>query len=219
MRTVFFDAVGTVIFPAVPAAEVYANAAKRHGLPADPAAIGPRLWAQFRVEETRDRESGWLTSEAREQERWRNIVFAAIDDATEELFLELYHHFAQPSAWAVPPAAADCIARLHSSKIRVGMGSNYDSRLTSVVNGTPALCPLADRLVISSLVGTRKPGAAFFDSVVLSAGCDAGDILFVGDDLENDYEGATAAGMRAVLLDEKGRYGQVRERVRSLDLL
>ncbi len=216
MPAVFFDAVGTVIFPAVPAAEVYANAARRHGLPADPAVIGPRLWAQFRAEEVRDRERSWVTSEARERERWRNIVFAAIDGATDELFDELYHHFAKPSAWTVPPAAAECIARFVSQGVRVGMGSNYDSRLVSVVNGTPALQPLAERLVISSLVGTRKPGGAFFNAVVQVAGCEPADILFVGDDVENDFEGATAAGFRAVLLDEKGTHEHVARRVRSL---
>jgi putative hydrolase of the HAD superfamily len=96
------------------------------------------------------------------------------------------------------------------------MGSNYDSRLASVVDGTPALHPLRDRLLISSLVGVRKPGRAFFDAVTRAAGCDPVDITFVGDDPENDYYGANAAGMRAVLLDEKGMYEQVANRVRSL---
>lgn len=216
MRAVFFDAVGTVIFPARPAADVYADAARRHGLNADPDEVRRRLWAHFRVEEATDRELNWVTSEARERERWRNIVFAAIDGATDELFVELYHHFAKPSAWSVPPVAAECIARLVSRGIVVGMGSNYDSRLASVVNGTPALRPLRERLVISSLVGVRKPGEGFFAEVTRAAGCDPSDILFVGDDLANDYHGATAAGMKAVLLDEHGRHEGIANRVRGL---
>ncbi len=219
MQAVFFDAVGTVIFPAVPAAQVYAAAAVRHGLVADPAIVGPRLWAQFRVEESQDRELNWGTSEARERARWQNIVYAAVDGATDDLFDELYQHFAKPSAWTVPPVAADCIARLVASGVRVGMGSNYDSRLTSVVSGTPALQPLAERLVISSLVGTRKPGGAFFAEVVRVAGCDPSQITFVGDDVENDFEGATAAGLRAVLLDERGKHEHITPRVRSLGFL
>lgn len=216
MRVVFFDAVGTVLFPAVPAAQVYANAARRHGLSADPAEIGPRLWAHFRVEEAADRNRNWQTSEVREQQRWRNIVYAAIDGATEDVFQELFDHFSRPTSWVVPPAAAECIARLHARGVTLGMGSNYDSRLASVVDGTPALRPLRDRLVISSLVGVRKPGKAFFDAVTRAAGCDPADITFVGDDIENDYEGATAAGMRAVLLDENGKHERVVNRVRSL---
>lgn len=213
---VFFDAVGTVIFPARPASDVYAETARRHGLNADPDDIRRRLWAHFRVEEAIDRELNWVTSEDREQERWRNIVFAAINGATDELFAELYFHFANPSAWTVPPVAAECITRLVSQGFHVGMGSNYDSRLETVVSGTPALRPLRERLVISSLVGVRKPGEAFFAEVVRVAGCEPSDILFVGDDVENDYHGATAAGMKAVLLNEHGKYDHIPSRVRSL---
>lgn len=216
MKAVFFDAVGTVIFPSPTASTVYVQIAARHGLTLDPTTVRERLWTQFRVEEDRDRELNWATSEARERERWRNIVFAAVDGATDTLFEELYQHFAQPHAWVVPPTAAECIARLHARGIKVGMASNYDSRLERVVAGTPALSPMRDRLVISSLVGTRKPGEAFFADVIRTAGCDPADILFVGDDVENDFRGATAAGMRAVLLDEQGKHEHVSPRVRSL---
>jgi putative hydrolase of the HAD superfamily len=178
--------------------------------------VRDRLWAQFRVEEAADRERGWVTSEARERERWRAIVFAAVDGATDELFEGLYQHFAEPNAWTVPPAAAECIARLHARGVTLGLASNYDSRLASVVAGTPALHPLRGHLVISSLVGVRKPGGAFFEEVIRVAGCAAAEIAFVGDDVENDYAGATAAGLTAVLLDECDRFPHIPRRVRSL---
>lgn len=216
MHAIFFDAVGTVIFPSPSASTVYVEVARRHGFALDPAAVRERLWTQFRVEETLDREREWVTSEAREEARWRAIVSAAVAGATDELFRELYLHFAQPHAWTVPPAAAECIARLHARGVKLGLASNYDSRLESVVAGTPAFHPLRDRLVISSLVGTRKPGRAFFDAVVQSAGCAPADILFVGDDVENDFVGATAVGMRAVLLDEHGKHEHISPRLRSL---
>jgi putative hydrolase of the HAD superfamily len=198
---------------------VYVDVAARHGLTLDPAGVKSRLWQQFRAEEAADREFNWTTSEEREEDRWRAVVFAAIDGATEDLFQELYHHFAQPSAWTVPPNASGCIARLHARGVKLGLASNYDSRLVSVVDGTPALHPLRDRLLISSLVGVRKPGRGFFQEVVRAAGCDPAEILFVGDDVENDYDGATAAGLQAVLLDEHGKHPHIPRRVRSLSEL
>ena len=214
---VAFDAVGTLIFPNPGAATVYAEGAERHGIAVNPADIGPKLWAQFRIEEEADRIADWVTSEAREEQRWRNIVFAALPGATEELFRELYRHFSQPTAWSVPPAAAELLTELHRRGFLLGMASNYDSRLASVVNGNPSLAPVRDRLVISSLVGVRKPGRGFFTAGVLPAmGVPAAQILFVGDDHENDYLGATAAGLRAVLLDPKGKYPEVKERVAGL---
>lgn len=217
IRAVAFDAVGTLIFPNPGAAVIYAEAAAQHGLAVDPADIGPKLWRQFQVEEEIDRAADWVTSEQREGDRWRNIVFAALPGATEELFRELYHHFALPTAWAVPPDAAEVLRELSRRGFRLAMASNYDSRLASVVNGHPDLIPVRERLVISSLVGVRKPGPGFFAAGVLPAlELPPEQILFVGDDRENDYLGATAAGMRAVLLDPKGKHSDVPGRVAGL---
>ena len=217
IRAVAFDAVGTLIFPNPGAATVYAEAAERQGFAVNPADIGPKLWAQFRVEEEADRVAGWITSEAREERRWRSIVFAALPGATEELFRELYLHFSQPTAWSVPPVAAELLAELQRRGFVLGLASNYDSRLASVVAGNLSLAPVRDRLVISSLVGVRKPGLGFFTAGVLpTMGVPAAQILFVGDDHENDYLGATAAGLRAVLLDPKGKHPEVKERVAGL---
>jgi putative hydrolase of the HAD superfamily len=220
IRAVYFDAVGTLIFPSPPASAVYTQVAGRHGLTIDPAAISKLLWQQFRVEDDLDRQSGWVTSEERERRRWRNIVSAALPGSSDELFEELFRHFAQATAWTVPDDAARTLTELVAAGYRVGMASNYDRRLESVVQGSAALAPVRGRLVISSVVGVRKPGAGFFDAVVASAGCEPGEILFVGDDAENDYLGAIAAGMHAVLLDPKDKHPEVERRVRSLgDLL
>ena len=216
IRAVFFDAVGTVLFPNPSASRVYAEVAARHGMRVDPAELSPKLWAQFRIEDDLDRASNWATSEHREYTRWRNIVTAALPAATDELFEELFQHFALPSAWAVPADAADTLERLAAAGFMLGMGSNYDSRLRTVVDGKPELAPVRGRLVISSLVGVRKPADGFFDAVVKSAGCAPSEILFVGDDPENDYHGATRAGLRAALFDPEGDHPQVEHRVRSL---
>jgi putative hydrolase of the HAD superfamily len=216
VRAVVFDAVGTVLFPNPTASRVYADVAARHGLHLEPSVISPLLWAQFRIEDDLDRSNNWATDEHRERTRWQNIVRAALPDASDELFEELFQHFALPSAWAVPDDAARTLAALRDGGFRVGMGSNYDSRLRAVVDGTPELAPVRERLVISSLVGVRKPAGGFFEAVVAAAGCEPSGILFVGDDPENDYAGATGAGLRAVLLDPLDKHPQIEHRVQSL---
>jgi putative hydrolase of the HAD superfamily len=60
-------------------------------------------------------------------------------------------------------------------------------------------------VVISAAVGYRKPARAFFGEVIRLAGCAAGDVLFVGDDFENDYAGAIDAGLTAVLLGPRAK--------------
>ena len=205
VRAIFFDAVGTLIVPAPPAAEVYAEIGRRHGsrLPLD--VIGTRFRAAFRAEEEFDWRNDLRTDEEREVRRWRRIVDEVLDDVTdgEAVFRELFEYFSRPSAWHCDPDAGAVLAELARRGYRLGLASNYDRRLRSVVAGLPALRPL-QHLVISSEVGWRKPAREFFDAVVQEASVPAGQVLFVGDDPVNDGEGARAAGLRALLLDPCG---------------
>ena len=219
IRAIFFDAVGTLLFPNPGASHVYTTVAAKYGLTVDVASVSSALWHQFRLEEEIDRLTNWTTNENRERTRWRNIVTAALPGSTDELFEELFTHFARPTAWAVPEDAVETLSTLHAGGLRLGMGSNYDARLRTVVEGIPVLEPVRDHLVVSSLVSVRKPGRGFFEAVVQSAGCRPEEILFVGDDPENDYTGATTAGVRSLLLDPKGKYPDVPHRIQRLSEL
>jgi putative hydrolase of the HAD superfamily len=202
VRAVYFDAVGTLIFPHPPAHEVYATLAAKQGVILDPKAVRERFLAAYRVEEHADRANGWITSEERERTRWRTIVTSALAGLPdpEAGFLELWEHFAQPGSWTVNPDAASVLNEIAGRGLILGMGTNYDSRVVRVVAGLPDLAPVAKRLVVSAAVGFRKPAAGFFRELLRLAGCDPSEVLFVGDDPENDYDGARAAGLHAVLL-------------------
>lgn len=206
-RAVFFDAVGTLLFPAEPPAATYAAAARRQGVEADPAAVLPRFVTAFRTEEDYDRAAGWVTDEARERERWRRIVAASLPELPDPArgFAELWAHFARPAAWTVHPDAPAVLAELTRRGLVVGVGSNLDARLTDVIAGHPALDPVAGRVVVSAAVGHRKPSPRFFDAVARAAGCEPQTIVFVGDDAENDHAGATTAGLTGVHLCVSGK--------------
>ena len=206
-RAIFFDAVGCLLFPEPPAADVYRAVAARQGLSLSREEVGHRFRAAYRAEEEVDRLSGWVTSEPREVMRWRRIVAETLSGVpdSDACFRELYEHFARPGAWRLEPDAAAVVDALHQRGFALGIGSNYDARLWSVLDGFADLAVLRDRVVISAAIGYRKPGREFFQEVVRVAGCGADEILFVGDDFANDYEGAAAAGLSALLLDPHGR--------------
>ena len=218
IRWVFFDAVGTLIHPDPGAVAVYTDAARRRGVDLSPDLIRSRFWAAYQAEEEVDRAAGWVTSEAREEARWRRIVAESLPEVAADptLFPELFGHFGRPEAWRVDGDAAGVFAELLTRGKSLGVGSNYDARLLSVAAGHPQLDPAALPFVVSAAVGWRKPGAGFFAEVVRVAGVPAGDLLFVGDDLDNDYHGATAAGLRAVLLDPRSRHPGVPNRITRL---
>jgi putative hydrolase of the HAD superfamily len=58
-----------------------------------------------------------------------------------------------------------------------------------------------DRVIISAEVGTAKPDPAIFLLACRTLGEIPANCLFVGDDRENDYDGAKGAGMRARMVD------------------
>lgn len=219
VRAVFFDAVGTLLYPEPSALVVYAEVAQRQGLILQPAEIRTRFLRAYRAEEEADAAaSDWKTSERREHDRWWRIVtetLAGVHDP-EECFTILFEHFAKPDAWRVAIDAADTLQSLSRCRAKLGIGSNYDNRLWPVLDGFPELAPLFDHVVISAAVGVRKPGAGFFQHAAQLVGCDVGEMLFVGDDYDNDYQGATAAGLSAILLDPHNRYPDVPQRITRL---
>jgi putative hydrolase of the HAD superfamily len=207
VRAIVFDAVGTVFHPQPPAPIVYAEAARHFGSKRTAEEITPRFIAAFGREEAVDYANGLKTSEAREVERWRHIVAEVLDDVRdgEACFQELFEHFSRAEAWRLDADAAATIAALASRGYALGMASNYDHRLRSVVAGFSALKPL-QHLIISSEVGWRKPAPQFFLAVCQAFNLPAARLLYVGDDPANDYEGAQVAGLRGLLFDPKGRH-------------
>jgi putative hydrolase of the HAD superfamily len=214
---VVFDAVGTLIHPTPSAPVVYAEVGKRLGSKLNAEQIRTRFIAAFRSEEDRDRNAGWRTSEAREQERWRHVVRATLADVDnyEACFVELFQHFSRPDAWRCLPETRTVLEMLQARGYLRGLASNYDSRLKTVVAGKPELQAI-NRVVISAAVGWRKPSEAFFAAVCQTMQCPAAKILYVGDDPGNDYAGASAAGLKALLFDPKGIVGSKETSIQTL---
>jgi putative hydrolase of the HAD superfamily len=207
VRAVVFDAVGTVIHPRIRAPIVYAEVGRRFGSKRTAAEIASCFIAAFAREEAVDFAKGLQTSETREVERWRHVVAGALDDIDdkETCFQELFQHFSRPEAWFCETDARATIETLARRGYALGMASNYDRRLRSVVAGLPALRPL-QHLLISSEIGWRKPAPQFFSAVCQAFALPAANILYVGDDPSNDYEGARAAGLHALLFDPQGKH-------------
>jgi len=221
IRAIFFDAVGTLIHPEPAPALVYAEVGCRFGSTYTSDVISSRFASAFAREEEADRAAGWQTNEERELRRWRSIVGDVLDDVvdSEACFRELYEHFARPAAWRLQAEAGAVIEQLAALGFRLGLASNYDHRLHAVAAGFPALGALA-HIVISSEVGRRKPAHAFFEALCQKVRVPPDQILYLGDDPANDFEGATLAGLGAALWDGTGKYPSFRgPRLHSLSQL
>jgi len=201
-RAIIFDAFDTLIEPDPPVIDVYRQTGLRHGCDISSEKMVRRFREAFRSEEQVDAAGGWKVSEERERERWKNIVSRVFGGcpALDAIFAELWSHFAQSASWRVAESAGVVLSGLAIRGFVLGLASNFDRRLHAIADGLTALSPARLRIV-SSEVGWRKPSPQFFAAVVTAAKCEARQVLFIGDRRDTDYDGAIAAGLRALLLD------------------
>ena len=117
----------------------------------------------------------------------------------EDYFDRLYAHYASAPAWRVYPEVPDVLAALRERGIALAVVSNFDSRLLPLLDAL-GLAPYFDAVVCSGAVGAAKPDAAIFAHALAALGFDASQTLHVGDSRVNDYDGARAAGIEALLV-------------------
>lgn len=204
IRGVVFDAVGTLFRSARAISEVYAEAGRGWGADLSTAEVAkrftPAFFRHFGRAGPGDAATMTATSEELEELRWRRVVADVFQGVGgEHLFRQLWGHFASGAAWEVFADVEPTWSELRRRGLVLAIGSNYDRRIQSVVR---ELRPLSDceHVFHSSAVGHAKPGVGFFRFIESSLGMGRDELLFVGDDLNNDYRGAINAGWNALWL-------------------
>jgi putative hydrolase of the HAD superfamily len=114
------------------------------------------------------------------------------------------------------PDTTPALRRLRDLGLPLVVASNWDCSLAQVLESA-GLGGLVDGVVSSAVAGRAKPAPDVFLEALRLVGAEAGEALHVGDSMENDVEGARAAGMRAVLLRRDGGSPPGIDTVRSLD--
>jgi HAD superfamily hydrolase (TIGR01549 family) len=106
------------------------------------------------------------------------------------------------------PDARPCLEALREMGIWVGVAGNQPSRAGEILRtlGLPA-----DMIGPSDDWGVSKPDPGFFRAVAQAAPCAPGDIVYVGDRIDNDLKPAKAAGMRTAFI-RRGPWGYILER-------
>jgi putative hydrolase of the HAD superfamily len=200
------DAAGTLIRPARPVGETYAETAARHGTEISAQALMQAFRAVFprmpplafplvEPHELDLLERGW----------WRRLVreVLATCDATVEpfdaFFTDLYQAFARPDAWAPYPEVPAALEALRAAGIRLAVVSNFDSRLEPILAGL-GLDRHVEAVVYSTRAGAAKPDPRLFHAALALLGVEPRDAVHVGDSIEADYEGAETAGLTGIWL-------------------
>ena len=101
------------------------------------------------------------------------------------------------------PDAPPALRELRERGLRLVVASNWDCALPGWLEPIGIL-ELVDGVVTSAEVGAPKPSTRVFERALQVAGVEPGEAVHVGDRVENDLEGAAAAGVRGILMRRDG---------------
>jgi putative hydrolase of the HAD superfamily len=113
------------------------------------------------------------------------------------------------------PDVLPALGELRERGVTLVIASNWDCSLPDWLAPT-GIMELVDGVVTSAEVGAAKPEGRVFERALTVAGAEPGEALHAGDKVDNDVEGAAAAGIRAVLVQREGEPPAGLAAIRSL---
>lgn len=207
-KVIFLDAVGTLFNVQGGVGNAYAEIARRFQVEADPEPLNQAFLTHFRAADPMAFPEAEPTDvPAQEYAWWRDIAQKTFRDVGlldqfedfEAFFADLYAYFAGADPWFVYPDTYHSLERWRGMGIELGLISNFDSRLYTVLDAL-ALADFFQTVTISTEVGAAKPDPLIFATALEKHHCKAENAWHVGDSYSDDYGGAQAVGMRGIWL-------------------
>ena len=213
-RAVLFDAAETLFTTRGSVGEIYAGVARKYGSQASSEDVQAAFLNNFRA--------GPVTT-ADQKRWWRDLVYRVFSQVGmfenfDKFFDEVYDRFRDSQGWVLFPETLTVLEQLKQWHLKLGIISNFDSRIYSVLDSL-GIRQFFDAVVLSSETGYCKPDPKMFAAGSTAIGVAPSEALFVGDSPQDDVEAAIRAGFSAVLIDRTGRYNQIEhlERISSLN--
>lgn len=222
IKTIFFDAADTLFYIRDGLGHTYAGVARKYGAEHEPEQIKKAFSGAFKSAPALAFGNVTESERARlEKQWWRDVVENVYSelgmfDGFDAHFDELFEVF-RTDAWTLFPETVDVLSDLKSRGYKLGVISNFDSRVYDVMKRL-GIHGYFDTFVISSEAGYAKPSRGIFSIALEHAGVGSGQCIHIGDDLQNDFHGARALGIRALLLDREGEHlsAEHMERIENL---
>lgn len=200
----FFDAGGTLVRPARPVGEIYAEVGRTHGQAWD----GARLHNAFKRswQHLKKTPRASVPSNGDDREWWKKLVQLTLQDETvssgfsfDAYFEELYWLFELAEYWTVFPEVVSTLTDLKERGYRLAVLSNWDRRLHSILKNT-GLSDFFEQIIISTETGAEKPSEAIFQRALEIMKCSSANAWMIGDDPVNDGSGPEKAGWRSIVI-------------------
>jgi putative hydrolase of the HAD superfamily len=215
IQVVFFDAAGTLFHVKGSVAEIYLRHAEKYGVKSSPAMSDAVSTAFKRAFQEAPPPAFAVNnpSDIKRCERlwWFDIVHnvfyrVGMFEGFDEYFDEVFHAFEGTAYWGLYPETLSVLKELKERGMELGIISNFDSRLFTVLRGL-GLSDFFDTVTISTLAHAAKPSSRIFQLALEKHAVDPDEAIHVGDSVRDDLEGACRAGLHGALVDREG--GQV----------
>lgn len=205
IKTIFFDAAGTLIHLPRSVGHHYALVGARMGLTLDAAALDRAFttcWKQIPARAAsegprEDDDKGW----------WRELVGAVLDrvaprmsELDRDAFFEVaYSHFAEAGVWNLYPDVIEVLETLRP-RFDLAVISNFDGRLRMILEQL-GISQFFSHIFLSSELGADKPDPLIYQRALELSRLAPDKALHVGDDPVRDWQGAEAAGLSVFRLE------------------
>ncbi|HEX8490091.1 MAG TPA: HAD-IA family hydrolase [Chthoniobacterales bacterium] len=205
LKTIFFDAAGTLIYLPKSVGQHYALVGERVGLALDSAALDHAFGTCWKQMPTRpaidgpreDDDKGW----------WRELVYGVLDQVARganeldrDAFFEVaYSHFAEAGVWDLYPEVGEVLGALRG-RFDLAVVSNFDGRLRMILEHL-GVSQFFSHVFLSSELGADKPDPEIFRRALRLSNVVASETLHIGDDPRRDWEAARSAGLALFQLE------------------
>jgi putative hydrolase of the HAD superfamily len=211
-KVIFLDAVGTLFGVKGSVGKIYSQIAQEFGVEVSGETLNQTFVRSFKASSPPvfpDAEAHDIPQ--LEFEWWLRVACSTFEQAGvikqfsdfSSFFSELYIHFGTGEAWFVYPDVLPTLAKWRRMGIELGVLSNFDSRIYSVLQDLQ-LKDFFESITICTQVGAAKPDPRIFTIALQKHKCLPEAAWHIGDSVTEDYHGAKAVGLRAIWINRNG---------------
>jgi putative hydrolase of the HAD superfamily len=200
VRAIFFDAGNTLVFPD---RDKTLAPLKSRGVHVSDEVIFAAERASRRFRDANAHGDAKHT----DQQFWDIYYLELLSKLPEYQFLvpELVAAARNSGSWSVvPPGTREQLLHLKQS-YRLAIISNSDGHIADLFDRV-GLADCFETITDSGVVGFQKPHPEIFRAALRSLDVPANQSVYVGDVYSIDYVGATAVGMKGLIMDPYGTY-------------
>jgi putative hydrolase of the HAD superfamily len=208
---IFLDAVGTLFGIRGTVGDLYGLLAARHGVTVTAETLNPAFYQSFQdsppaafptaqPSEIRQCEYDW----------WRAIAWSTFHQVGvveqfsdfDVFFADVFAYFATEEPWFLYPDVIPTLETWQTQGLQMAVLSNFDSRLYPVLK-VLGLDQFFASVTISTEAGAAKPAPEIFHAALQKHACSPDDAWHIGDSRREDYQAATAVGIRGIWLNRE----------------